>query len=297
MRILDSSSAMLGIEILGYEPHQQPLYLDALAQPQGMTLVTGPTGSGKTVSLYTGLHILNTEQTNISTAEDPVEINLPEVNQVHINNKAGLDFPTALRSFLRHDPDGVMVGDIRDLQTAEIAIKAAPTGHLVYTNSAPATLTRLSNRRVPTYDTASTVSLVIAQRLLRRLCNHCKAPKELPEVELTKQGFTSDQQRKMTLFQAIGCDHCTNGYKGRVGIYQVMPISDAMAKIIIKNGNFIEIAEQARSENMADLRESALLKAANGLTSLIEINRVTKAPISTTPATKTAADTAQINQA
>ncbi len=280
MRILDSSSAMLGIEVLGYEPEQQKFFLDALAQPQGMILVTGPTGSGKTVSLYTGLNILNTEATNISTAEDPVEINLPGINQVHINNKAGLDFPTALRSFLRQDPDVVMVGEIRDLETAEIAIKAAQTGHLVlstlHTNSAPETLTRLSNMGVPTYNTASTVTLVIAQRLARRLCAQCKALETLPEVELTKQGFTMQQQTEMTLYKAVGCDHCTNGYKGRIGIYQVMPISSAMSKIIMQNGNAIEIAEQAKKENIADLRESALVKAANGLTSLSEINRVTK---------------------
>lgn len=281
MRILDSSSAMLGIEVLGYEPEQQQFYLDALAQPQGMILVTGPTGSGKTVSLYTGLNILNTEQTNISTAEDPVEINLPGINQVHINNKAGLDFPAALRSFLRQDPDVVMVGEIRDLETAEIAIKAAQTGHLVlstlHTNSAPETLTRLSNMGVPTYNTASTVTLVIAQRLARRLCTHCKEPEDLPKAELDKQGFTPQQQTEMTLYKAMGCDHCTNGYKGRVGIYQVMPISETMSKIIMQNGNAIEIAEQAKLENVADLRESALLKAANGLTSMSEVNRVTKA--------------------
>ena len=202
MRILDSSSAMLGIEVLGYEKEQQALYLKALEQPQGMILVTGPTGSGKTVSLYTGLNILNTEQTNISTAEDPVEINLPGINQVHINTKAGLDFPAALRSFLRQDPDVVMVGEIRDLQTAEIAIKAAQTGHLVlstlHTNSAPETLTRLTNMGVPTYNTASTVSLVIAQRLARRLCNHCKQAEDLPDVELQRQGFNAEQRANMT---------------------------------------------------------------------------------------------------
>lgn len=280
MRILDSSSAMLGIEVLGYEKEQQAQYLKALQQPQGMILVTGPTGSGKTVSLYTGLNILNTEQTNISTAEDPVEINLPGINQVHINTKAGLDFPAALRSFLRQDPDVVMVGEIRDLETAEVAIKAAQTGHLVlstlHTNSAPETLTRLSNMGVPTYNTASTVSLVIAQRLARRLCNQCKEPEDLPEIELRKQGFTAEQIPSMTLYKAKGCDHCTNGYKGRVGIYQVMPISDEMAKIIMVNGNAIEIAEQAQKENIMDLRQAAVLKAAHGLTSLSEVNRVTK---------------------
>ena len=280
MRILDSSSAMLGIDVLGYEKEQQELYLRALAEPQGMILVTGPTGSGKTVSLYTGLNILNTEARNISTAEDPVEINLPGINQVHINPKAGLDFPAALRSFLRQDPDVVMVGEIRDLETAEIAIKAAQTGHLVlstlHTNSAPETLTRLTNMGVPTYNTASTVSLVIAQRLARRLCNHCKEPEELPELELAMQGFTRKLRETMTLYKAVGCEMCTNGYKGRVGIYQVMPISDEMSKIIMAGGNAIQIAEQASQENIMDLRQAAVLKAAKGMTSLTEINRVTK---------------------
>ncbi len=281
MRILDSSSAMLGIEVLGYEQEQQAQYLKALQQPQGMILVTGPTDSGKTVSLYTGLNILNTEQTNISTVEDPVEINLPGINQVNINTKAGLDFPAALRSFLRQDPDVLMVGEISDLETAEVAIKAAQTGHLVlstlHTNSAPETLTRLSNMGVPTYNIASTVSLVIAQRLARRLCNQCKAPEHLPEIELRKQGFTIEQIPTMTLYKAKGCDHCTDGYKGRVGIFQVMPISDEMAKIILADGNAIEIAAQAQKENIIDLRQAAVQKAAHGLTSLSEINRVTKA--------------------
>ncbi len=279
MRILDSDSAMLGIDILGYEEAQKKLYLAALEQPQGMILVTGPTGSGKTVSLYTGLNILNTEETNISTAEDPVEINLPGINQVQVNLKAGLTFPAALKSFLRQDPDVIMVGEIRDLETAEIAIKAAQTGHLVlstlHTNSAPETLTRLLNMGVPAYNVASSVSLIIAQRLARRLCSHCKAPEHLPETELLKQGFTQAQLPTIKLFKPIGCEYCTGGYKGRVGIYEVMPISGNIAERIMQGGNSLEIAQQAQSEGINNLRQSGLLKAAAGLTSLAEINRVT----------------------
>jgi type IV pilus assembly protein PilB len=279
MRILDSDSAMLGIDILGYEEAQKKLYLAALEQPQGMILVTGPTGSGKTVSLYTGLNILNTEETNISTAEDPVEINLPGINQVQVNIKAGLTFPAALKSFLRQDPDVIMVGEIRDLETAEIAIKAAQTGHLVlstlHTNSAPETLTRLLNMGVPAYNVASSVSLIIAQRLARRLCSHCKAPEHLPETELLKQGFTQAQLPTIKLFKPIGCEYCTGGYKGRVGIYEVMPISGNIAERIMQGGNSLEIAQQAQSEGINNLRQSGLLKAAAGLTSLAEINRVT----------------------
>ncbi len=279
MRILDSDSAMLGIDILGYEEHQKQLYLSALEQPQGMILVTGPTGSGKTVSLYTGLNILNTEETNISTAEDPVEINLPGINQVQMNTKAGLTFPIALKAFLRQDPDVIMVGEIRDLETAEIAIKAAQTGHLVlstlHTNSAPETLTRLLNMGVPAYNVASSVSLIIAQRLARRLCNHCKAPESLPETELLKQGFTPAQLGSMKLFKPVGCEYCTGGYKGRVGIYEVMPISASIAEKIMAGGNSLEIAQQAQQEGINNLRQSGLLKAAAGLTSLAEINRVT----------------------
>jgi type IV pilus assembly protein PilB len=281
MRILDSDSAMLGIDILGYEASQKQLYLDALEQPQGMILVTGPTGSGKTVSLYTGLNILNTEETNISTAEDPVEINLPGINQVQMNTKAGLTFPIALKAFLRQDPDVIMVGEIRDLETAEIAIKAAQTGHLVlstlHTNSAPETLTRLLNMGVPAYNVASSVSLIIAQRLARRLCNHCKAPEQLPEQELLKQGFTSEQLPGVKLFKPVGCEYCTGGYKGRVGIYEVMPISGVIAEKIMAGGNSLEIAQQAQREGINNLRQSGLLKAAAGLTSLAEINRVTNA--------------------
>ena len=280
MRILDSDSAMLGIDVLGYEPEQKQRYLDALAQPQGMILVTGPTGSGKTVSLYTGLNILNTEETNISTAEDPVEINLPGINQVQVNPRAGLTFASALKAFLRQDPDVVMVGEIRDLETAEIAIKAAQTGHLVlstlHTNSAPETLTRLLNMGVPAYNVASSVSLIIAQRLARRLCPKCKQPEHIPAAELLRQGFREDQLDKITIFKPIGCEHCTGGYKGRVGIYEVMPISPKMADIIMENGNSLDIASQAQLEGINNLRQSGLIKAAAGVTSLAEVNRVTK---------------------
>ena len=280
MRILDSDSAMLGIDVLGYEPEQKQRYLDALAQPQGMILVTGPTGSGKTVSLYTGLNILNTEETNISTAEDPVEINLPGINQVQVNPRAGLTFASALKAFLRQDPDVVMVGEIRDLETAEIAIKAAQTGHLVlstlHTNSAPETLTRLLNMGVPAYNVASSVSLIIAQRLARRLCPKCKQPEHIPPAELLRQGFREDQLDKITIFKPVGCEYCTGGYKGRVGIYEVMPISPKMADIIMENGNSLDIASQAQLEGINNLRQSGLIKAAAGVTSLAEVNRVTK---------------------
>lgn len=281
MRILDSDSAMLGIDILGYEPEQKQLYLNALAQPQGMILVTGPTGSGKTVSLYTGLNILNTEETNISTAEDPVEINLPGINQVQVNPRAGLTFPSALKAFLRQDPDVIMVGEIRDLETAEIAIKAAQTGHLVlstlHTNSAPETLTRLLNMGVPAYNVASSVTLIIAQRLARRLCNHCKAGEQLPEQEAIKQGFTASQISQLKLFKPVGCDHCTGGYKGRLGIYEVLPITAQIAAKIMAGANSLDIAAQAHIEGFPNLRQSALKKAAAGLTSLAEVNRVTNA--------------------
>lgn len=281
MRILDSSSAMLGIDVLGYEAEQKKYYMNALAKPQGMILVTGPTGSGKTVSLYTGLNILNTPERNISTAEDPVEINLEGINQVQMNPKAGLTFAEALRSFLRQDPDIVMVGEIRDLETAEIAIKAAQTGHLVlstlHTNSAPETLTRLLNMGVPSFNIASSVSLIIAQRLARRLCKECKRPVEdLPErEELLEFGFTEAQIKDLTLYEAVGCDFCANGYKGRVGIYEVMPISADMASIIMHEGNAIEIANQARKENLNSLRQSGIIKAISGVTSLAEVSRVT----------------------
>ncbi|WP_019027188.1 type IV-A pilus assembly ATPase PilB [Colwellia piezophila] len=279
MRILDSSSAMLGIEMLGYEPEQKKIYMEALEQPQGMILVTGPTGSGKTVSLYTGLNILNTEERNISTAEDPVEINLEGINQVQINNRAGLTFPSALRSFLRQDPDIVMVGEIRDLETAEIAIKAAQTGHLVlstlHTNSAAETLTRLLNMGVPSYNVASSVSVIIAQRLARRLCPQCKIEEPLSEMQLAEQGFPADKLSEIKLFQPVGCTHCTGGYKGRVGIYEVIKISPTIASIIMEGGNSLDIAKQCQLEGYNNLRQSGLIKAMSGMTSLEEINRVT----------------------
>ncbi|XQW84410.1 type IV-A pilus assembly ATPase PilB [Thalassotalea piscium] len=279
MRILDSSSAMLGIDMLGYEPEQKKIYMDALAQPQGMILVTGPTGSGKTVSLYTGLNILNTQERNISTAEDPVEINLEGINQVQINVRAGLTFPSALRSFLRQDPDIVMVGEIRDLETAEIAIKAAQTGHLVlstlHTNSAAETLTRLLNMGVPSYNVASSVSIIIAQRLARRLCPQCKTEEAIPAQELINQGFPADKVNEIKLFKAVGCDHCTGGYKGRVGIYEVIKISGKVASIIMEGGNSLDIAAQCQKEGFNNLRQSGIRKAMQGVTSLEEINRVT----------------------
>jgi type IV pilus assembly protein PilB len=280
LRILDPTSAMMGIDVLGYEEDQKQLYLDALAKPYGMILVTGPTGSGKTVSLYTGLNILNTTDRNISTAEDPAEINMPGVNQVNVKPKVGLTFAAALRAFLRQDPDVVMVGEIRDLETAEIAIKAAQTGHLVlstlHTNDAPQTLTRLSNMGVPPYNIASAVSLIIAQRLARRLCDACKTPHEVPTEALLKEGFVAEELDSLTLFKAVGCPQCNNGYKGRLGIYQVMPVSEDMGRIIMEGGNAMQLADQASKEGIADLRESGLKKARSGVTSLEEINRVTK---------------------
>ncbi|MCU7836643.1 MAG: type IV-A pilus assembly ATPase PilB [gamma proteobacterium symbiont of Taylorina sp.] len=281
LRILDPSSAKLGIDALGYEGFQKELYMDALAKPQGMILVTGPTGSGKTVSLYTGLNILNTEGVNISTAEDPAEINLPGVNQVNVNPKTGLTFAAALRSFLRQDPDIVMVGEIRDLETAEIAIKAAQTGHMVlstlHTNDAPQTLGRLMNMGVPPYNIASAVSLIIAQRLARRLCDNCKEVDEVPKEALLEEGFTEeDIASNFTLYKPVGCSNCNGGYKGRVGIYQVMKISDPMGRIIMEGGNAIDLADQAQKEGIPDLRQSGLAKAVSGITSLEEINRVTK---------------------
>lgn len=280
LRILDPSSASLGIDALGYEPEQKELYLSALANPYGMILVTGPTGSGKTVSLYTGLNILNTVDTNISTAEDPAEINLEGINQVNVNDKVGLTFEAALRAFLRQDPDIIMVGEIRDLQTAEIAIKAAQTGHMVmstlHTNDAPLTLARLVNMGVPPFNIASAVSLIIAQRLARRLCKNCKTVVEIPRAALLEEGFTDEQiDEKPEIYKAVGCDHCTDGFKGRVGIYQVMPISDEIGRIIMDNGSAIDVADQARKDGVDDLRQSAVKKVIAGLTSLEEINRVT----------------------
>ncbi|MBR9909060.1 MAG: type IV-A pilus assembly ATPase PilB [Gammaproteobacteria bacterium] len=283
LRILDPSSAKLGIDALGYEDDQKKLYMDALQQPQGMILVTGPTGSGKTVSLYTGLNILNTVERNISTAEEPVEINLEGINQVNVNNKVGLTFAEALRSFLRQDPDIVMVGEIRDLETAEIAIKAAQTGHLVlstlHTNSAPETLTRLLNMGVPAFNVATTVSIIIAQRLARRLCPKCKKPAtDIPDEILTEEGFdeTGIPREEIQLFHPVGCDSCSKGYKGRVGVYEVVRITSKISRIIMEGGNAIQIADAAREAGFNNLRISALRKAAQGLTSLEEANRVTK---------------------
>jgi type IV pilus assembly protein PilB len=280
MRILDPSSAMLGIDALGYEAFQRELYLKYLAKPQGMILVTGPTGSGKTVSLYTGLNILNKEDTNISTAEDPAEINLPGVNQVNVNPKVGLTFAAALRAFLRQDPDVVMVGEIRDLETAEIAIKAAQTGHLVlstlHTNDAPQTLTRLMDMGVKPYAIATSVSLIIAQRLARRLCNSCKQIVDVPAEALLKEGFQpEDVQAGIKIYGPKGCQSCNEGYKGRVGIYQVMPVTDAIGRIIMAGGNAMEIADEARKQGIWDLRRSGLEKARQGFTSLEEVNSVT----------------------
>lgn len=280
LRILDPSSAQMGIDALGYEPEQKEMYLKTLNQPQGMILVTGPTGSGKTVSLYTGLNILNTAERNISTAEDPVEINLEGVNQVHVNPKVGLNFAEALRSFLRQDPDIIMVGEIRDLETAEIAIKAAQTGHLVlstlHTNSASETITRLLNMGVPAFNVASSVNLIIAQRLARRLCKSCRVPADdIPHATLLAEGFTEEMLESATIMHAVGCKECNNGYKGRVGIYEVVRITPPIAKIIMEQGNSMQIAAQARSEGFHDLRMAALRKVAEGLTSLEEANRIT----------------------
>lgn len=279
LRILDPGSAKLGIDALGYEEDQKKMYLNALSKPQGMILVTGPTGSGKTVSLYTGLNILNVEGTNISTAEDPVEINLEGINQVNVNNKVGLDFASALRSFLRQDPDVVMVGEIRDLETAQIAIKAAQTGHLVlstlHTNSAAETLTRLANMGVPAFNIATSVSLIIAQRLARRLCAQCKEPADIPHETLLEAGFTETMLAEAEIFHPVGCEHCNKGYKGRVGIYEVVEITDAISRIIMEGGNSIQISDAARQAGFHDLRTSALMKVAQGVTSLEEANRVT----------------------
>jgi len=279
LRQLDADSAKLGIDMLGYEDAQKQLFLEALEQPQGMILVTGPTGSGKTVSLYTGLNILNTPERNISTAEDPVEINLEGINQVNVRLKVGLDFGTALRAFLRQDPDIVMVGEIRDLDTAEISIKAAQTGHLVlstlHTNSAAETLTRLRNMGVPAFNIATSVSLIIAQRLARRLCNHCKKPLDLPRGALLEAGYAEEDIKDITLYGPVGCEKCVGGYKGRTGIYEVVKITDAIGRIIMNDGNSIQIADKAKEEGFNDLRTSGLQKARDGVTSLEEVNRVT----------------------
>jgi len=280
MRILDPASAQMGIDALGYEVEQKELYLDALRQPQGMILVTGPTGSGKTVSLYTGLNILNTVDVNISTAEDPVEINLEGINQVNVNPRQGMDFAQALRAFLRQDPDIIMVGEIRDLETAEIAIKAAQTGHMVmstlHTNSAAETLTRLRNMGVPAFNIATSVNLIIAQRLARRLCASCKKELDVPREALLREGFPEAVIGSFKIYGPAGCDNCKGGYKGRVGIYEVVKITPALQRIIMEDGNSLDISLQMRKDGFNDLRTSALLKAMQGVTSLEEVNRVTK---------------------
>ena len=281
LRILDPSSAMLGIEALGYEPDQKEMFLEALHKPQGMLLITGPTGSGKTVSLYTGINILNTGETNISTAEDPVEINLEGINQVNVNPKVGLTFANALKSFLRQDPDIVMVGEIRDLETAEIAIKAAQTGHMVlstlHTNSAPETLTRLRNMGVASFNIATSVNLVIAQRLARRLCKNCKKPINIPRQSLLELGFTDADldNPDNIIYEPVGCNECREGYKGRVGIYEVMKVSPDISRIIMEDGNAIDIKDAALRNGFRDLRRSGILKVLQGVTSIQEMMRVT----------------------
>jgi len=281
LRILDPSSAKLGIEALGYEADQRTLFEETIHRPYGMVLVTGPTGSGKTVSLYTALNMLNTSDRNISTAEDPAEINLPGINQVNVHPKVGLTFASCLRAFLRQDPDVIMVGEVRDLETAEIAIKAAQTGHMVlstlHTNDAPQTLTRLVNMGVPAYNIAASVSLIIAQRLARRLCTHCRQPANIPAEELVAEGFREDEIENLALYEASpeGCDNCTNGYKGRIGIYQVMPVTEAIGQIIMEGGTGADVKKQAEREGVIDLRGAGLEKMRAGLLSLAEVNRVT----------------------
>ena len=280
IRILDPSSAKLGIDALGYEPEEKERLLNAISRPYGMVLVTGPTGSGKTVSLYTCLNILNKPGVNISTAEDPSEINLPGVNQVNMNEKAGLTFAVALKAFLRQDPDVIMVGEIRDLETADISIKAAQTGHLVlstlHTNDAPTTLTRMMNMGIPTFNIASSVILITAQRLARRLCATCKAPLDVPRKALLEAGYKAEElDGTWTPYKPVGCSACNNGYKGRVGIYQVMPISEEIQRIILRGGSALDIAQQASREGVRSLRESGLLKVKLGLTSLEEVIGVT----------------------
>lgn len=281
LRILDSSAAKIGVEALGFEEHQQKLFLEAIAKPYGMILVTGPTGSGKTVTLYTALNLLNQPEVNISTAEDPVEIQVAGINQVNVNTKTGLTFAEALRSFLRQDPDIVMVGEIRDLETAEIAVKAAQTGHLVlstlHTNDAPQTLTRLANMGIPSFNIASSVNLIMAQRLARRLCEHCKEPETLPNDALADAGFNDeDIAEHFTVYKAVGCNHCTKGYKGRVGLFEVMPVSDDMGRLIMQGANAIALRDQANIEGVTDLRRSGLNKVKEGQISLEELNRVTR---------------------
>jgi type IV pilus assembly protein PilB len=282
MRILDPSSATLGIEALGYEPLQKERLMNAVSRPYGLVLVTGPTGSGKTVSLYTCLNILNNPGVNISTAEDPCEIPLAGINQVNVNDKQGLTFAAALKSFLRQDPDIIMIGEIRDLETADMAIKAASTGHMVlstlHTNDAPSTLTRLLNMGVAPFNIASAVSLITAQRLARRLCKHCKIPLSVPKEALLRVGFIEDDFKEdwqLYGHNPDGCQLCNAGYKGRVGIYQVMPVTDAISRIIMKNGTAHDIADQARAEGVNDLRRSGVLKVIQGLTSIEEVEACT----------------------
>jgi type IV pilus assembly protein PilB len=281
LRILDSSAANVGIDQLGMEPEQKTAFMECIRKPYGMILVTGPTGSGKTVSLYSALNILNAPDINISTVEDPVEIQVPGINQVNMNPKTGMTFAAALRAFLRQDPDIVMVGEIRDLETAEIAVKAAQTGHLVlstlHTNDAPQCLTRLANMGVPPFNIASSVLLIMAQRLARRLCPHCREEDDLPREALIEEGFTEEEIAEgVTVYKAVGCDRCVDGYKGRVGIFQVIKVSEEMGRLIMEGGNSIQLADQADKEGYADLRRSGLRKVKAGTTSLLELNRVTK---------------------
>ncbi len=282
LRILDSSAAKLGIDALGFEKDQKDLFMKAIKKPYGMILVTGPTGSGKTVSLYTALNILNNPEVNISTAEDPVEIQVEGINQVNVNPASGLHFADALRAFLRQDPDIIMVGEIRDLETGEIAVKAAQTGHLVlstlHTNDAPQTLTRLANMGIPPYNIAGSVNLIMAQRLARRLCEHCKEPEELPRQALLEEGFNeSEVAEGLEIFKPVGCDHCNNGYKGRVGVFEILPITENIGQVIMSDGNAMQLKEQALKDGYYyDLRTAGLRKVRNGLTSLEEINRITK---------------------
>ncbi len=281
LRILETGATLVSVEELGFDEEQKEAFLSAIHKPYGMILVTGPTGSGKTVSLYTGLNLLNQPNVNISTVEDPVEIQVPGINQVNMNPKTGLTFAAALRAFLRQDPDIIMVGEIRDLETAEIAVKAAQTGHLVlatlHTNDAPQTLTRLANMGVPPFNIASSVLLIMAQRLVRRLCRKCRKPDKIPRKALLEEGFTAAEiEEGLLLYKPVGCEHCHQGYRGRIGIYQVMPFSDTMGRLVMEGGNAIQLAEQARTEGILDLRQSGLRKVKAGITSLEEINRVTK---------------------
>lgn len=280
VRLLDTGNITMGIDKLGFEPDQQSLFMDNIQKPQGMVLVTGPTGSGKTVTLYTALTLLNTEEKNISTIEDPMEIHLAGINQVNINPKTGLDFATTLRSFLRQDPDIIMVGEMRDLETAEIAIKAAQTGHLVlstlHTNSAPETITRLSDMGIASFNIASSVSIIIAQRLARRLCEHCKEATNFPKNALKEQGFEDSELDGLVIYEPKGCKQCNGGYKGRVGIYEIMPVTEALKAIIMEGGNALDIKKQAIADGMITLQRMGLNKVCQGVTSLEEVNRVVR---------------------